>query len=124
LEYQIKHKLEDLEKKSGQSNEVVSRLTNDLAEISEKLDELKESFESRDSGLHDTSPLVKIKGALQQIKEEIYSFDMRIGVVSQSLLEARVGDNNRLRAKAAAKAKQRHNKHKNSNEDQSIISDD
>ncbi len=121
----MKHKLEELEKKSNLSQEVVSRLTTELAEVSEKLEDLKESFESRDSGLHDTSPLVKIKGALQQLKEEIYAFDMRIGVVNQSLLAARVGDHNRLRAKAANKAKQRHNKNKNNrdHDDASIISD-
>lgn len=114
-----------MEKNGGQSNEVVSKLTNELAEISEKLEDLKESFESRDSGLNDTSPLVKIKGALQQLKEEIHGFDMRIGVVSQSLLAARVGDHNRLRAKAASKAKQRHARNKNRDtDDHSIISDD
>ena len=105
---------------------MVSKLTNELAEISEKLEDLKESFESRDSGLNDTSPLVKIKAALQQLKEEIHGFDMRIGVVSQSLLAARVGDHNRLRAKAASKAKQRHSRNKNNRDadDHSIISDD
>ena len=51
---------------------------------------------------------MKIKAALQQLKDEIHQFDMRIGVVSHSLLSARVSDHNRLRAKAAKKAKQRH----------------
>jgi hypothetical protein len=50
---------------------------------------------------------VKIKAALQQLKEEIHSYDMRIGVVSHSLLSARISDHNRQRAKAAKKAKQR-----------------
>lgn len=109
LEYaEIKHKLEELEKRSAELNEVVSRKTNDLAEVSEKLEDLKESFESKDNGLNDTSPLVKIKAALQQLKEEIHTFDMRVGVVSHTLLAARVTDHNRARAKAAKKAKQRH----------------
>lgn len=105
---QVKHKLEEYEKSSSSAHEIVSRLTNELAEVGEKLDDLKESFESRDSGIHDTSPLVRIKAALQQIKEEIHAFDMRIGVVSHSLLAARVSDHTRLRVKAAQKAKQRH----------------
>jgi hypothetical protein len=88
-------------------NEVVSKKTNEFAEITEKLEDLKESFESKDNGLNDTSPLVKIKGALQQLKEEIHHFDMRTGVVSHTLLAARIADHNRLRAKAAKKAKQR-----------------
>lgn len=105
---EVKNKLEELEKKSTTSREVVSKLTSELAEISEKLDDLKESFDSKDSGMHDTSPLVKIKAALQQLKEEIHAFDMRIGVVSNQLLTARSADHNRSRAKAANKAKQRH----------------
>jgi estrogen-related receptor beta like 1 len=116
LEYtDTKKKLDELEKVSGVSREAVSKLTGELAEISEKLDELKESFESKDSGLHDTSPLVKIKAALQQLKEEIHEFDMRIGVVSNQLLMARVTDHNRTRAKAANKAKQRQKGRKRGN---------
>ena len=86
----VKQKLEELEKKGASISEVVSKLTNELTEISERADDLKENFESKDSGIHDTSPLVRIKAALQQIKQEIYSFDLRLGVVSNTLLSARV----------------------------------
>lgn len=99
------------------------KLTNELSEITEKLDDLKESFESKDSGLHDTSPLVKIKAALQQVKAEIHSFDMRIGVVSHSLLLARTVDSNRLRSLAMSKSRQRHNKNRNIMDDNSILSE-
>ena len=120
----MKHKLEGLEQKSTAAHESVAKLTNELAEVTEKLDDLKESFESKDSGLHDTSPLVKIKAGLQQIKGDIHSFDMRIGVVAHSLLAARVHDNNRLRSQAVAKARRRHNKHKNEHDDNSLLSGD
>lgn len=121
---EVKHRLEELEAKTSASHEAVAKLTNELAELTEKLEELKESFESRDSGLHDTSPLVKIKSALQQIKAEIHFFDMRIGVVSHSLLTARVADTNRLRSVASLKARQRHGKNKKANDDNSVLSDD
>jgi estrogen-related receptor beta like 1 len=89
---------------------------------------LKESFESKDSGLHDTSPLVNIKAALQQIKMEIHAFDMRIGVVSHSLLSARVQDTNRLRIQAVSKSKQRHSKNRKGAtahaDENSVLSDD
>lgn len=120
----VKHKLEELEKKGTASHEAVGKLTNELAEITERLEDLKESFESKDSGLHDTSPLVRIKAALQQIKTEIHSFDMRIGVVSHSLLAARVQDNNRSRSQAASKARRRHQKGKKDTDDASILSGD
>lgn len=124
---EVKHKLEELETKSSSTHDSVAKLTNELAELSEKLEDLKDSFESKDSGLHDTSPLVKIKSALQQIKTEIHGFDMRIGVVSHSLLAARIQDTNRQRAANVSKAKQRHSKHRTkaaSNDGDSLHSDD
>lgn len=121
----VKHKLEALEQKSSATHESVSKLTTALTEVTERLDDLKESFESKDSGLHDTSPLVKIKAGLQQIKADIHSFDMRIGVVAHSLLAARVQDNNRLRTAAVSKARKRHNKGGKGadQEDHSMLSD-
>lgn len=109
----MKQKLEEFEKKGGAANDAVSKLTNELAELTERLDDIKESFESKDSGMHDTSPLVKIKTALQQIKAESAAFDLRIGVVSHSLLAARVVITARKRQGAASKnaSRQRRNKH-------------
>lgn len=121
---EVKHKLEELVQKGEASHESVTKLNNELAEITEKLEDLKESFESKDSGIHDTSPLVKIKAGLQQIKADIHSFDMRIGVVSNSLLAARVNDNNRVRSKANTAARRRHNKHKQESDDNSLLSGD
>ena len=110
LLFKIKLQLEDLEKKTGGNNERISKFTNELAEITEKLDELKDTVDSKDSGISDTSPLVRIKAALQQIKNEIHGFDLRTGVVSHSLLSERVRTTNRRRIGAAQHAKRRHNK--------------
>jgi estrogen-related receptor beta like 1 len=117
-EYQdVKKEMEASETKAGTINERVAKLTNELAEVSEKLDDMKESLESKDSGIHDTSPLVRMKAALQQIKSEACAFDLRIGVVSHSLLAARVGATQRRRMKVAQKAKQRRSKNKKEKED-------
>jgi estrogen-related receptor beta like 1 len=121
---EIKHKLEELEKKGAASHNTVAKYTNELVEITEKLDELKESYESKDVGIHDTSPLIKIKTALQQIKSDIYNFDMRIGVVSNTLLAARIQDHHRLRSKANNNARRRHNKQKQEADDNSLLSGD
>jgi intraflagellar transport protein 57 len=107
-----KRSLEELEKSREGTNEKVSKLTNELAELADKLDDIKENFESKDSGMHDQSPLVKMKAALQQIKTESYAFDLRIGVVSHSLLAARIAQGNRRRAHNAQKIKARHAKKK------------
>jgi hypothetical protein len=108
----IKSKLEDLEKRSTTANESVVKLTNDLAETTERLEELKESFESKDSGMNDTSPLVRMKGALQQIKKEIYDYELRIGVVSNTVLMARINTTQRKRIGAVNNAKKRRQKGK------------
>lgn len=107
---EVKSKFEGLEGASSKTNETVVKLTNDLAEVTDRLEELKESFDSRDSGMHDTSPLVRIKAALQQIKSEIHEFDMRLGVVSHSVLAARVAITNRKRAGATQNARKRRQK--------------
>lgn len=115
-----------MESKSGRTNEGVAKLTNELAEVTEKLEDIKESFESKDSGNHDTSPLVRMKAALQQIKAEACAFDLRIGVVSHSLLADRVGATRRRRVTVALKAKQRHSKNRKENiaDDNSLQSGD
>jgi len=119
----IKRKLEELQSKGGKANEVVAKLSNELNEISEKLDDLKESFESKDSGIHDTSPLVRIKASLQQIKSEVNQFDLRIGVISNTLLASKISSTNRRRKGAANKARQRHAKGKRAvEEDDAILS--
>ena len=46
----------------------LSTLTGDLAGLSERLDEVKGSTDERGNSMTDTSPLVKIKRALQQMK--------------------------------------------------------
>ena len=106
----VKEALITHQEKYDQNSGTITKLTNELAEISDKLEELKESFESKDSGIHDTSPLVRMKTALQQIKAESCAFDLRIGVVSHSLLAARVGVSNRRRSAAHHKNKARHGK--------------
>jgi len=86
----VKQRVEELEQVSMKSNERLSVLNNTYTELNDKFDELKELIDSKDSGINDTSPLVRIKAALQQIKSEISVFDLRIGVVANSLLSARV----------------------------------
>lgn len=78
----VKQKVEDFQRRSVKANEVVTKYTNELAEISEKLDDMKDTFNSKDSGMHDTSPLVRIKASLQQIKSEVNEFDLRIGTAT------------------------------------------
>jgi Intra-flagellar transport protein 57 len=106
----VAKELEVLESKSSSSSEKVSSLTSDLAELGVRLEELKESFESKDGGTGgaaDTSPAVRIKAALQQLKAEVLAMDLRIGVVSHSVLAARVSSTNRRRVVSAKSGRRR-----------------
>ena len=87
---QIRDSMKGIEEtfNSGSSN--VSVLQNDLSEISEQLSEIKNTMDSKGSNMTDTSPLVKIKKALQDIKTEINTFEMRIGVLGHTLLQGQV----------------------------------
>lgn len=71
-----------------------------------------------------------MKSALQHLKSEMFSFDLRIGVVSHSLLTARIKVSNRKRAQAQHKTKSRKHKHgvknkynRHQNDDHGYISD-
>lgn len=86
----IKESMKDIESKFQGSSGNVSLLQNDLADISDELSEIKATMDSRGSSMTDTSPLVKIKAALQEIKSEIKDFELRIGVVGHTLLAGQV----------------------------------
>jgi estrogen-related receptor beta like 1 len=88
-EYQkVKEQLKEVEERYQGSSSNVSNLTNDLATVSDQLNEIKGAMDSTGSSMTDTSPLVKIKSALQEIKLEISHFELRIGVVGHTLLQA------------------------------------
>ena len=103
---EVKLKLEELETKSAAATEITTKLQNELSEVSEKADEMKDTLESKDSGIHDSSPLVRMKAALQNIKSEVYSFDLRVGVISNTLLASRI--NNLARRKPGHKKHKKH----------------
>ncbi|KAG5183718.1 intra-flagellar transport protein 57-domain-containing protein [Tribonema minus] len=81
-------------KAAGQAHQAcsssVSELTTKLAELSEEVDELKEAMADRGNKMSEASPLVAMKHSLQQIKDEIKTFDLRIGVVSHTLLATKI----------------------------------
>jgi len=90
-EYEVlRSELKTVEQKYRGSSENVAHLTNKMSTIQDQLDELKSEMNSRESSATDTSPLVSIKHALQNIKGEVREFDLRIGVVSHTLMQAKL----------------------------------
>eukprot|EP00752_Nemacystus_decipiens_P004581 g4181.t1 len=90
-EYQQLHdELKAVELKHQTTNGSVGELTESLSALSDELQELKEKMDSKGDAMSEASPLVSIKQALQQIKAEIKTFDLRIGVVSHTLLSTKI----------------------------------
>jgi len=72
------------------SSDNINNLTNELSAATEKLEEIKTHMDSRGNSMTDTSPLVQIKRALQSLREEIKTFELRIGVVGHSLMQSKI----------------------------------
>ncbi|KAJ1446317.1 intra-flagellar transport protein 57 [Pelagophyceae sp. CCMP2097] len=90
----LKDELDACELRFHASTENVTRLTGQLAGISEQLDEMKGTMADRGNSMTDTSPLVQIKQALKQIKLEVVTFDLQIGVVGHSLMQQKLRHGN------------------------------
>lgn len=52
----------------GKSSEAISELTNELGRVTEELAEVQRVLEERGSNISDTSPVVKIKEAINTLK--------------------------------------------------------
>ena len=68
----------------------VGSLTNVMGSIQEQLDELKEDMEGRENSATDTTPLVNLKAALLNVRNDVQQFDLRIGVVGHTLMQAKL----------------------------------
>ena len=62
--------------------------------ISEKLDVIQSKTSEHGNSFTDSSPIVKIKGALQKLKNEIKNMDLRIGVLNHSVTQHKTKENN------------------------------
>ena len=79
-----------VDEKHSTTRQNVGNLTNQLSSIQEQLDDMKQDMSTRESSATDTSPLVNIKHALTSIRSDVQQFDLRIGVVSHTLLQAKL----------------------------------
>ncbi|CAB1106597.1 unnamed protein product [Ectocarpus sp. CCAP 1310/34] len=87
---ELHDELKAVELKHQTTSGSVGELTESLAALSDELQELKEKMDSKGDAMSEASPLVSIKQALQQIKAEIKTFDLQIGVVSHTLLSTKI----------------------------------
>lgn len=79
----------------------LAELTARAAAIADEIEEVNEKLAEKGASVSDTSPLVKIKTALQALRLEMKSLDVRIGVLSQQAMAMQLS---RSMAKLRARA--------------------
>jgi len=79
-------KLQEVQDVYNAKSEAISELTNTLSQVSDELAGTKGRMDERGNSMTDTSPLIKIKTALTRLKDERKAMDIRIGVVTHTLI--------------------------------------
>jgi len=79
-------KLQEVQDVYNTKSEAINELTNALSAVSDELAAIKGKMDERGTSMTDTSPLIKIKSALARLKEERKAMDVRIGVVTHTLV--------------------------------------
>ena len=64
----------------------VQDMETELADVNERLSQIQKKIDETGKSFSDNSPLQKIKKSIAQVKNDIKSIDIRIGVVSNILL--------------------------------------
>lgn len=65
-------------------------MENELSEINERLSQVEKKIDDTGKSFSDNTPLQKIKKSIAQVKNDIKSIDIRIGVVSNTLLQLKL----------------------------------
>jgi len=71
-------------------NEVVMNLQIELKNLNEELEVVKNDMEERSSTVTDTAPIVKMKDAFKKLRSDTRQLEVRIGVVSHTLMQAKL----------------------------------
>jgi estrogen-related receptor beta like 1 len=81
-----RERLHETQERYNASTETVADLTNELARVGERLEEVKTTVAEGAENIADASPLNKLKASIKQLKDEVKVMDVRIAVVSNTLL--------------------------------------
>lgn len=74
----------------------VTERSRTLSQITEELEQVKQEMDERGSNMTDGKPLVNIRKALSKLKLELSQMDVRIGVASHTLLQAKLKEKGNL----------------------------
>merc|ERR1719163_2434406 len=91
LDYrQQQEELQQVQTQYTELNEVVMNYHIELKNVAEELDVVKNEMEDRSSTVTDTAPIVKLKEAFKKIRADTRQLEVRIGVVSHTLMQAKL----------------------------------
>ena len=74
---------------------------------------IKSRMDERGTSMTDTSPLIKIKSALNRIKEERKALDIRLGIVTHTLVAKKLKHDQHTKREEAQKKKATHRQKEN-----------
>jgi estrogen-related receptor beta like 1 len=83
-------KLRDIQAAFTTTSKAVQDMEAELAEINERLSTVEKKIDDTGKSFSDSSPLQKIKKSIAQVKNDIKAIDIRIGVVSNTLLQLKL----------------------------------
>ena len=101
---EVQDRLKSVQERHESAGESVSKYQNNLQGIVERLEEVKSLMDERSGSMTDTSPVVRIKKALQALKREIKEMELRMGVLSHTLMHAKMRQKQSRDASIEAKA--------------------
>lgn len=84
----IKKRLEELNESYKVASSGVTSKSRILSDISDELESIKAEMEERGSTMTDGAPLVSLRKGLANLRSEVTSLDIRIGVAAHSILQA------------------------------------
>lgn len=74
----------------------VEELENELTEINEKLGNTSKKIDDTGKQFSDNTPLQNIKKSITTVKNDIKAIDIRIGVVSNTLLQLKLKERSKI----------------------------
>merc|ERR1711953_34097 len=91
LDYrQQQEELQQVQNQYTELNEVVMNYQIELKSLAEELELVKNDMEDRSSTVTDTAPIVKMKEAFKKLRQDTRQLEVRIGVVSHTLMQAKL----------------------------------
>lgn len=82
--------LKEIQNKFNTMTKSVQELEAELQDVNEKLTRTQDKIDDTGKSFSDNAPLQNIKKSITQVKNDIRSIDIRIGVVSNTLLQLKL----------------------------------